>query len=517
MLARRVLTALAPFAAAAALAAQNDYVLEKITSGRLGGPLQLLAAGAPGNQIIVFVPSFTGGPTPLFPLDGVDTRFMQVGIDLIDVMGVSVTGPTGSAVHTLFTPNDASWHGLKVHWQSAMLPFSGPTFFGQISNDVVNQFGLPDTGALAPANLATARAFAQSFVDANNNAGAGDIVIAGGGTGSLTAATGLASSELWDFRRMRVLPGPTMGSSRALHVAVRLADDRVLVIGGANAASVIVPSCEIYDPTTNSFTPTGSMATGRILHAACRLADGRVMVAGGASAIDIANLTVTALSSVEIWNPATGTWSAGNAIGGARIAPALTLLSNNQVMVSGGVQIAYFLGLPISATTQTAVQRWNPGTGTWTSGPNMSQARSFHHGNQVTLADGRVLMTGGTFVPGLTQVGSAYPINGAEIYNPVSNSWTTANMASARGLHTATRLSDGRVVVCGGAQGTLDVPVSIANVEVFQPATNTWSPAPPLTSPRAGHSGHLLPDGTLVLFGGQGAAGTTNTIETLRF
>ena len=52
---------------------------------------------------------------------------------------------------------------------------------------------------------------------------------------------------------------------------------------------------------------------------------------------------------------------------------------------------------------------------------------------------------------------------------------------------------------------------------MFQPTTNTWSVAPVLTGPRASHNAELLPDGTLVLFGGQGAAATLATIETLRF
>ena len=106
---------------------------------------------------------------------------------------------------------------------------------------------------------------------------------------------------------------------------------------------------------------------------------------------------------------------------------------------------------------------------------------------------------------------------GAEAYNPTTNTWAAYNMPTARALHSATVLGDGRVVVCGGAQGTLLATVPIANVDVFTPATNSWSVAPALTSPRASHVANLLPDGTLILFGGQGSSATLNTIETLRF
>ena len=310
-----------------------------------------------------------------------------------------------------------------------------------------------------------------------------------------------------------------MGTARALHLAVRLNDNRVLVVGGVNATGATLATCEIYDPVTNTFTGTGSMATARVLHAACRMADGRVMVAGGTSTLqpDVVAAISGTLNSVEIYNPATGTWSGANALGGNRLAPALTLLSTNQVMVSGGVQVGFFLGVPLSAASTTNVQRWNPATGTWSNGANMAQGRAGHHFNQVTLTDGRVLMTGGVNVPSLLNATAAAPIQGAEAYNPTTNSWATYNMPNVRTLHSATRLADGRVVVAGGAQGTLLAPISIANVDVFNPAINSWSSAPALTGPRGGHGAELLPDGTLVLFGGQGAVSTTNTIETIRF
>jgi len=513
-------TTLSLLTAATVLTAQNDFDWDKVSSGRLGDTLQLQATGAPPSQIILFFLSFNGGPTPLIFLDGVDTRFMQVGVDLLDLMAFTVTSPTGAASYSLGVVNDPTWNDLVLHWQCAMLPLAGPTFFGEISNDIVTQFGTQDTGILAPTSLAAARAFSATLFDRNNNAGAGDVLVTGGGAGTLTAATGLATTERFDYRRMQMVAGPTMTSSRALHLAVPLSDDRVLIIGGANSVGTVLNSCEIYDHNTNSFVATGSMATPRILHAACRLADGRVMVAGGTSTLtpDVTAAITNVQSSVEIYNPGTGTWSAGPALGGARLAPALTRLSNNQVMVSGGVQVSFFLGVPISANSTTAVQRWNPASpGSWTNGPNMSQARAGHHYNQVTLNDNRVLMSGGTNVPNLFGAASAAPINGAEVYNPASNSWATANMATARTLHSATLLDDGRVAVCGGAQGTLTTPTSISGVEVFNPATNTWAGAPALTTERASHGAALLPDGTLVLFGGQGATTTVDTIETLRF
>lgn len=512
MLARTALLALAIPSVALA---QYDY--DKLTSGRLGSPLDLQVHGAPAGQIVLFVVSGNAGPTPLALLDPSDPRSLQVGTDLLSLLTFQVTSAGGSATYSLPLPNNPALSAIVLHWQTAMLTFGTP-FFGQISNDLVTQTGLPDTGVPAPDVLAASRALAASFVDRDNNGGQFDVVIAGGGTGSLTAATGLASSELWDFRHMRRQVWATMTTPRALHLAVPLTNGRVLLIGGANAAGIVQSSCEVYDPATNGFTATGSMATPRILHAACRLADGRVMVAGGTSTLQPDALTAigASLNTVEIWDPATGLWTAAAPIGGPRLGLALTRLPSGQVMVSGGVQYAPILGIP-NASSVTTVQRWTPATGVWTSGPNMAQARAGHHYNQVVLADGRILMTGSFSIPSILAATTATPGNGAEAYNPTTNSWATFNMPTARVLHTATRLADGRVVVAGGSQGTLSATTPIANVDVFQPATNTWTAAPALLAPRAGHTAELLPDGTLVLFGGQDAVATVNTIETLRF
>ena len=57
-------------------------------------------------------------------------------------------------------------------------------------------------------------------------------------------------------------------------------------------------------------------------------------------------------------------------------------------MVSGGVQIGFFFGIPTSATSTTNVQIWNGGS--WSGAAGMAQGRAGHQYNQVRLNDGRV-------------------------------------------------------------------------------------------------------------------------------
>ncbi|GAB4143629.1 MAG: hypothetical protein Fur0037_11310 [Planctomycetota bacterium] len=504
-------------ALAAVLSAQTDYDFDKTTPGTLGASLGLWVRNAPANALLLSMPSFTAGPTPIALVDPGDPRSLSIGLDMTSAWSFRTADASGAAPISLALPANPALSGMILHWQTAALPGIA-RLVGPIGNDIVASVGAAGAAVPLAGRLTAARALAAVCRDADNNQGQGDVVIAGGGSGGLLGGVGLSSSEVWDFRHISVRPGPGLTSARALHAAVELSDGRTLLIGGVDAIGTVLASCEIYDPATNSFAPTGSLSVPRVLHAACRLANGRVLVAGGTTSLaDLTAAVTNVQSSCEIFDPATGTWSAAAALSGRRLAVALSPLPNGLAMASGGVQIGFLFGIPISATSTTAVQFYNPATHAWSTGPSMHQGRAGHHDNQVALANGRILMTGGIVVPSLLNAANAYPTNGAEYYDPATNSWTVVNMAAARSLHTASRLPDGTVVVCGGAQGTLTAPVPIASVERFLPATSTWIQLAPLSTPRASHSAIVQPDGLLVLFGGQGPLATLDSIEVLHF
>ena len=106
----------------------------------------------------------------------------------------------------------------------------------------------------------------------------GRVLFAGGCT---TAA------ELYDPATGTFTPTGSMAETRAASAATLLIDGRVLFTGGYNCAPAgqdgTWASAELYDPTTGTFSPTGSMAAPRQQHAATRLADGRVLIVGGLS------------------------------------------------------------------------------------------------------------------------------------------------------------------------------------------------------------------------------------------
>jgi hypothetical protein len=90
--------------------------------------------------------------------------------------------------------------------------------------------------------------------------------------------------------------------------------------------------------------------------------------------------------------------------------------------------------------------------------------------------------------------------------------WTqTAPMAHARIYHTLTMLADGTVLAVGGEPtagqtGQTEVSGGVLPSEIWNPSTQTWSPAAATGTTRGYHSTALLmPDGT-VLVGGSGHA-----------
>jgi hypothetical protein len=137
------------------------------------------------------------------------------------------------------------------------------------------------------------------------------------------------------------------------------------------------------------------------------------------------------------------------------------------------------------------------------------------------LADGRVLIAGGETYQGWSVFGGAlHPekytyFDSAGLYDPATRTFTpTGSMATARAEHTATLLSDGRVLVTGGRDSVGGPLPQLRSAELYDPATGTFSPTGPMADARAGGTAVRLLDGrVLITGGGNGASGPLASAE----
>ena len=82
------------------------------------------------------------------------------------------------------------------------------------------------------------------------------------------------------------------------------------------------------------------------------------------------------------------------------------------------------------------------------------------------------------------------------------------SLTDARHSHTATVLSDGRVLIVGGYDGGY-----LSSTEIYDPVADRFSAAASLTNARENHTATALSDGDIFIFGGTGSNGAMNFWE----
>lgn len=435
---------------------------------------------------------------------------------------------------------------------------------GNITNDVVG----PPVGALQ-ANVAerfdpvansytpvgaggtgmTARAFHSA--DVLSAAVTNNRVLVAGGiastvTGPFTAdstssatvvdhsvsATLLAAGDI--VERVTILPGPIIVPTGEFAVVVRNNSPPVTSLQSVTVSPPFTVSMagqsfrrhavndrigELYNPATSAWVATSNTLPDRRWgHASTLLQNGLVFIAGG-------HLETNPLSSnlIErttiIFDPAVGAngtfrYADVGAIGGGFTTNAArlqsekffcttTLLADGKVLVAGGSLSGtpYFITNSWRNTTlSSTADLFDPSNETVVKVGSMTKGRVFH--TATLLKDGRVLIAGGGTIINSTSGALIAEAAPAELYNPLTRTFTaTGTMINTRAGHKATLLPDGRVLITGG-NGNSALP------EVFDPAAGKFfATAGTATGDRTfGGASVLLEDGRLLATGGQ----TTN-------
>ncbi len=340
--------------------------------------------------------------------------------------------------------------------------------------------------------------------------------------------------------------------------ATPVALGRMTVVMGFDATQVPIASSEVYDPVNDTWLPAGNdipSPGGPINLSATSVAafgDGRVMVAGGHPVTG----AQAGQNQASIWDPATLNWSTVTPMNFGRGSFVLTPLADGSMFAatgcSGGCSGPNVLGQTLAQVSVSA--ELFDGT-SWRTVASLTTGRAgaIH---SVVLQDGRVLVCGGTdgfsttwsscelFNPDPTIAGGAgawsaagaptLPDPGSRqmvlvgtkvlfldqaglnsyLWDPAAGAGLTrAVLAVTQRAGILAPLSDGRVMLIGGSVGGMAASAAVTTVQLWDPATNTWSTAPSLGTARTLPAVAVLGDGRVVVAGG-GTGTDWSTIVT---
>jgi hypothetical protein len=321
--------------------------------------------------------------------------------------------------------------------------------------------------------------------------GDGRVLVAGGfdASGAPTATSELYDPAAGNFAAAGSLPSKSAGHTATLLSCNCANNGKVLLVGGGNS------SAEIYDPATRTWSPTGGVGSNRSYHTATVLQNRKVLIVGGS------DNSSKPIATTLLFDPVTGAFANGPTLGVARERHVAVLLADGRVLVAGG-RAKSGSGYTVIASAEIA----DANAAAFNSAGSMAAGR--YSASAVLLGDGRVLVAGGA--NDATGTASS-ALSSAELYSPATATWAvsaqTPAMATQRRDFALATLADGRVMVTGGLNA--NGRQNLAEFYATAAGAGAFAIAPPMLAARSAHTATRLQDGRVLVVGGVGAAGTS--------
>lgn len=275
------------------------------------------------------------------------------------------------------------------------------------------------------------------------------------------------SAQLFDSATGHWSVTGSMATGRNFHTATRLDDGRVLVAGGFDSRLGSLASAELYDPKSGQFTPCGgSLTVPRELYTATRLPDSRVLLVGGFN-----TRTLRTLASAEIYDPKSDRFTrAPDVMNTSRFGhAALWVPALKKVLIAGGKEHDADTGREWKALDEAEL--FDPATGRFTALPPMRHPRD--RPTLSLLPDGRVLIAGGRDDDGTEKPREAEIFDPTAVGKEESPFLPAASLQQDRFAHQAVTLKDGRILLLGGWSDTAHG--TTAGSEIYDPQTGAFS------------------------------------------
>ncbi len=207
----------------------------------------------------------------------------------------------------------------------------------------------------------------------------GGVLVTGGFSGE--GVPPLSSAEVFDPGAGSWSPVDSLATGRGGHAAARLGTDRVLVAGGWVRSRTYTAETEVFDPASRSFGPGPALPVAVDGLEAVALVDGRVLVTGGQRAPGVATDQAVVVAAdgttLDVVGP----------LDTARFKHTMVALADGRVLVIGGTTD--------DVTLLTSTELFDPATGSFSPGPELRHGRYKLAGGATLLPDGRVLVGGG--------------------------------------------------------------------------------------------------------------------------
>ena len=222
-------------------------------------------------------------------------------------------------------------------------------------------------------------------------------------------------------------------------------------------------------------------AAARVDHAACAV-NGNIYVLGGAFRNTGGDLVAT--SRMDIYDPATDTWS--NAVGmpTPRVGLSVTVMDN--IIYAIGGQLNYEFTNPEQVA---AVEAYDPNANSWSTKAPLPLALSFFSTDAV---NGKIYLIGGR-LNGFTLSGSVYE------YDPATDAWKNIVFFAdqARNTEFGAAAYNGQIILIGGDQP----PPSGDLFYIFDPASKSWSQSASLLQLASQMQAHVIGQSVVVAGG----------------
>jgi N-acetylneuraminic acid mutarotase len=241
-------------------------------------------------------------------------------------------------------------------------------------------------------------------------------------------------------------------------LATSVVNGIIYAIGGRGEGGIELSTVEAYDPVRDMWVERSNMPTERGALSACAV-NGIVYAIGGEiQGIRGGQIQGIGTSAVEAYNPVTGTWVKKSNMSIMRGWVSASVV-NGKIYVFGGAGGDELVSMSV-------VEEYDPQTNKWTKKAVMPFPR---YGLTTSVVNAQVYVIGGSETGGFVM---PKPVSAVDVYDPATDTWTenVTQMPTPR-WSLSSNVIDGKIYVIGGFD---DNQKGTNIVDVYDPLTNTW-------------------------------------------